>query len=46
MSPVAQQRSREQTLGDVYPELAVGLELLFVEELIEGRLVWKIGMHV
>jgi hypothetical protein len=31
-----QQRARTG-LGDVHPELAIGLELLLVEELIEGR---------
>src|SRR5262245_4624908 len=42
---VAQQCPGKQTLGDMHPELAIGLELLFVEELVERALVRKVRIE-
>ena len=41
----AHQRGREQALGDVHAELAIGLELFLVEELVECGLVREIRIE-
>src|SRR4051794_14152341 len=38
----AHQRAREQAIGDMHAELAIGFELLFIEELVERALVREI----
>ena len=41
----AHQGAREQAIGDMHAELAIGFELLFIEELVERALVREVGME-